>query len=209
MSMLAAMIAGIFALGFLTFPWLGGGWFWDLGNGLGFLAYGGLLFQAIPGRRGRMLRRHETLGYAVLGLVLAHGFWLLTGDAAVRFYLLPGAPIHMWLGLTGVILLSVLTVLARLPDRRNLHRDHGSFRRWHRGLGLAVVLAAAGHVLLSGFYLPHWWQVAGLLLLSLGAGLGRGAWARLGPPPAATVRGYLGLGLLAVAAFVTLRGLGS
>lgn len=45
---LAVFVALVFAATFLVLPRNGGGWFWEAGNGLGFLAFAGLLFQMIP-----------------------------------------------------------------------------------------------------------------------------------------------------------------
>lgn len=208
MPILRLFLLLVFALTFLVLPRLGGGWFWDFGNGLGLVAFVGLLFQMIPCRRGKTLKRHEWLGYAVLGLSFAHAGWLLTGDPAVRFYLLPGAPLYMWLGLAALVLLAALTLLARMPERKRLHRGYTQFRQVHRWLGFALVLAAALHILLSGFYLRRWWQGAALIALTLAASLGRSQWARLGtPPPAASARAYLALGSLALAAFLLIRDL--
>lgn len=205
MPVLTVLVALVFGLSCLVMPRLGGGWFWDFGNGLGLLAFAGLLFQMIPCRRGGTLIRHEWLGYAVLALVMGHAFWLLAGDGAVRFYLLPGAPLSMWLGLAATLALAALTLLARMPERRRLHRDYARFRQVHRWLGLGLVLAGALHIALSGFYLRRWWQGLALLALVLAASLGRSQWPRMGAPPTASARAFLALGAVAVAVFVLVR----
>lgn len=134
-------IVAVFLITLLAAPRLGGGWFWDAGNALGFLAFAGLLVQMIPARGARGLPAHERLGYAVLAVAVAHAFWFLLGDGTVRVYLQPDAPLHMLLGLGGLLILAVLTILARMPDRLGLHADYRAFRRTHRMLGL---LAAGG-----------------------------------------------------------------
>ncbi len=204
-TVLAFVIVAVFAISFLAEPFAGGGWFWDLGNALGFLSFAGLLFQMIPAPRGWLARRHEVLGYWVLGIAMLHAFWFLAGDATVRFYLLPGGPAHMWFGLAGLVLLALLSVVARVPDRLRVHRQYRHFRRTHRILGYAVIGTLGLHVVLSGFYLPMWWQAGLLFGLSLACMTGRGYWARLAPARAASVGGYLVLGAIACAVFLLIR----
>lgn len=204
-AVLAGVIAAVFATSFLAEPFRGGGWFWDLGNALGLLAFAGLLFQMIPVPRKRSVRRHEVLGYWVLGTAILHAFWFLAGDGTVRFYLLPGGPAHMWLGLAGLIALAVLSVLARMPDRLRVHRHYRQFRKAHRILGFVTVGAAALHVVLSGFYLPAWWQAGVLAGVLVACVSGRRYWARLAHAPAASVSGYLIFGAMACVLFLLIR----
>lgn len=207
MLVLAVMIAAVFLVTFLAAPTLGGGWFWDIGAGLGYLAFAGLLFQMIPWREKNGWRAHEWLGYGVLGAALGHVFWLLAGDGTARVYLQPGAPLYMWLGLFALLALAALTILARMPDRVRRHRGYRAFRRTHRLLGLGVAFGAAAHVALSGFYLPAAAQVAVFATLTLGVCLGRRHWARFGPARAAPVPAFLLIGAAAVALFAAARNL--
>lgn len=206
-AILALVIAATFAISFLATPRLGAGWVWDLGNGLGFLAMAGLLFQMIPYPRSGAARRHEWLGYLVLGAAMAHGFWLLAGDDAVRVYLTPGGPHYMWLGLIGLLALALLTALARMPDRMRVHGNFRNFRRWHRRLGFLAVAGSGLHVLLSGFYLSGWAQALLLALLAAATCFGRGLWAKLGAAPVASSRAFLAVGAVAVGLFVLMRNL--
>ena len=207
MKGLTIVFALVFAATFLPLPRNGGGWFWDFGNGLGFFAFGGLLFQMIPPLQ-RPWRRHELLGYWVLGAGIVHAFWFLGGDGTVRFYLLPGAPAYMWLGLAALIAMAVLAVLARMPDRMRIHRRFQTFRQAHRVLAYLTVAAAFLHIVLSGFYLRTWPQIVLLALVAAAACFGRQGWTRLGassPPSGLT---YLAAGVMAVSAFVLIRNLG-
>lgn len=202
----AIILALVFAITFLATPTLGGGWYWDLGNGLGFLALAGLLFQSIPGRRPRDIGAHEWLGYAVFAIATSHAFWFLLGDPVVRVYLAPGAPAHMWLGLAGLLMLALLTLLARMPDRTRIHPRYRSFRTAHRWLAVATVAASVLHVLMTRFYLSGWLQALLLTLLALAACFGRRYWTRLRslprPAPAAA---YLAIATGAVGLFALLR----
>ena len=202
------MVGLVFAVSFAGGTRVGGGWFWDFGNALGFLALGGILFQMIPSARGAATRKHERLGYWALGVAGAHALWFLVGDGAVRVYLQPGAPVAMWLGLGAVVGLALLTSLARMPDRMRVHRRFRTFRTIHRWLGFAVVAAAGLHVGLTGFYLSRWVQDGLLLVVVLACCLGRQHWARLATPPVATGAGFVAVGLVAAAGFLLLRNLG-
>lgn len=208
MNLLTVLVALLFGLTFLIAPRNGGGWFWDFGNALGFLAFAGLLFQMIPPPRARAGRQHESLGNWVLGISLAHAFWFLVGDGTVRFYLLPGAPAHMWLGLAALVAMAVLAALARMPDRMRAHRRFRTFRRVHRALSYLTLGAAMLHIVLSGFYLFWWPQIALLALLAAAACLGRPARIRPDEAVRSWDRAYLAAGAAGIGAFVLIRNLG-
>lgn len=208
MKGLAIVVVLVFAVTFLSLPRNGGGWFWDLGNGFGFLALAGLIFQMIPPRHARPGRRHEFIGYWVLGTSIVHAFWFLIGDGTIRFYLLPGAPTYMWLGLAALIVMAVLAVLARMPDRRRVHHNFHVFRRTHRILAYFVAGAAFLHVVMAGFYLPSWLQIVLLALVIVGACFGQKAWSRLTAPPPPSGLTYLAIGAVALGAFSLIRNFG-
>ena len=52
----------VFLLTLLAAPTLGSGWLWDLGNGLGFAAFAGLLYLTASGRLLRDPRAHRLIG---------------------------------------------------------------------------------------------------------------------------------------------------
>lgn len=208
LAVLAGVVGLVVLVTFVGVAPVGGGWFWDFGNALGFLALAGILFQMIPYARAQATKRHELLGYWVLAVAMLHAFWFLAGDGAVRVYLQPGAPPAMWLGLIGLVGLAVLTALARMPDRMRVHRRFRTFRAVHRWLGYGVVAAAALHVMLTGFYLSRWVQDGLLVLLAAACCFGRPYWARLGVPPVASGTGFVAVGLVAAAGFLLARNLG-
>ena len=205
MLILTGVVVLVFGLTFLFGPTPGGGWFWDLGNGIGFVAFAGLLFQMIPVRGRAAMDAHEWLGYGVLGLALLHGFWFLAGDGAVHVYLQWGAPPHMILGLVALLALAALTLLARMPDRLTRHRSYRSFRDLHRTLALIVAGAAALHVILSRFYLAGPVQALLFAALTLAMCLGRGMWDRVPLRTTAPLARFLALGTVAVGLFAALR----
>lgn len=207
LAVLAIIVGSVFSIAFLDMPRLGGGWFWDFGNALGFLAFAGLLFQMIPRARMQTTSRHELLGYWVLTVALAHAFWFLAGDGAVRVYLQPGAPLYMWLGLAAIVAMALLTALARMPDRMRVHKRFRVFRTTHRALGFVVVAAGGLHIMMSGFYLSDGSQHALLMLLVLATCVGRPYWARLDRAPSAPGRAYLIMGTVAVGIFALARNL--
>lgn len=207
MRYLVLIVVVVFLLTFLALPRNGAGWFWDIGGAMGYLALAGLLFQMIPRAHAMMLKRHENLGYGVLGIALLHAFWLLIGDGTVRYYLLPGAPLYMWLGLCALLALVLLTVLARFPDRLRVHPRFQDFRLTHRILGAIVVVTAGLHVILSGFYLPEWWQAGVLVGAAAVFTLWRGLWRRPREVPTGTLTAFAVIGVAAIAAFVIVRSL--
>ncbi len=205
MLVLSGLVVLVFGITFLATPTLGGGWFWDIGNALGFLAFAGLLFQMIPLRGRAAMDAHEWLGYGVLGLAILHGFWFLAGDGAVHVYLQPGAPFSMILGLGAVLVLAGLTVLARMPDRLLRHQSYRSFRDLHRTLALLAAGGATLHVVLTRFYLSGLVQAALFAGLTLAMCYARGWWERVPLRTTAPLAGYLALGAVAVGLFAALR----
>jgi len=207
MRPLLATLAAVFAVTFLSAPAMGGGWFWDAGNGIGFAAFAGLLYLTITSNRRLDVRAHQWLGYAVLLLAAAHAFWFLLGDATVVEFVKIGAPDYMWLGVASLVLLAVLMTTAVVPDRIRLHANYASFRYWHRALTVAMILAAAYHVVVSGFYLHAWYQGVLFAALAVSVCLGRRYWVRLGQIDIVAPAVYLAIAASAAAGFAVLRNL--
>ena len=146
----------------------GDGWFWAVGNGLGFLSFGFLLILATNGRAklGRS-ERHRWLGLVVAITVLAHCLWFLMGDPITLEYLKWGAPHYMVAGLFSTGLLILLTISSLISYRNRSYANYSAFRLWHKWLSVAVILTALVHIGLSGLYFTYLWQWALLLCLSL------------------------------------------
>lgn len=207
MKPLIATLATVFVITFIGAPAMGAGWFWDAGNGLGFAAFAGLLYLAISSNRRLDVRAHQLLAYAVLALTVMHVFWFLLGDATVVEFIKIGAPDYMWLGIASLVMFGILVTVAMLPDRLRVHRDYASFRYWHRVLTVAVIAAAAYHIVASNFYLGSWYQAILFAGLSLAACLGRDYWVRIGQIDIVSPARYLALSIGLTILFAGLRNL--
>lgn len=202
MQLLLVTFAAVFGVTFLAAPRMGAGWFWDAGNALGFAAGAGFLYLSITGRRLIDVRVHQRVGYGVLALAMAHAYWFLLGDAAVIDFLKPRAPLYLWAGVLGLLLLGLLITIALVPDRYRIHRDHRLFRHWHRWLAVATLVAVTWHIVASGFYLYETYQVVLFVLL---AGVACIGWRGSAGVPTAGARSYLGISTLCIVAFIVIR----
>ncbi len=200
-------MAVVFLITFLAAPTMGAGWFWDVGNGIGFAAFAGLLYLTIASNRRLDVRAHQILGYAVLLLVVGHAFWFLLGDATVVEFIKIGAPDYMWLGIVSLILFVVLITTANVPDRLRVHQNYSSFRYWHRVLTIVIIAGAAYHIVVSNFYLGTWYQAALFVLISIAVCLGRAYWIKLGQIAIASPVVYVALSVIMAVAFTGLRNL--
>ena len=163
---LGATALGAPALG--ATPTQGEGWFWEVGNGIGFLALVFILILIGNGRaRLGPSAGHRWLGIATLSAVIAHCLWFLIGDPVVWEYLQWGAPHYMVAGLLSVGLLLLVTLTSLISMRNGSYASRKSFRVWHHGLSIAIVVTALLHIFYSGFYLIHYWQVLVLLAVAM------------------------------------------
>lgn len=209
MKALLATFAAVFLLTFLATPAMGGGWFWDTGNALGFAAFAGLLYLTITSSRRFDVRAHQVLGYGVLFVAVAHVFWFLLGDAAVVEFMKFGAPAYMWHGIVSFLLLGILITVALVPDRFRVHRDYPAFKYWHRLLAVVTIGTAAYHIVVSNFYLGAWYQELLFALLASAVAFGRAWWIRLGQMGLAHIGAYLAASALFAGVFVAVRNLPS
>lgn len=178
MRLTFAIFLLLFALAIFAPPRHGAGLFWDGANALGLAGFAGLLalMGGVAGPHG--FRRHELVGYAALGLIFAHSFWLMLGDAALAPYLRLSAPLHMWAGLVALLATIWLVAFSRPKDRKPIHKDRAAFRRTHLAVSVIAIGAAMLHILKSGFYFSTPAQIALVIIGSLAAMIA----ARKGPP---------------------------
>ena len=177
-------------LAWLTPTPAAGGWLWDFGNGLGFVAFALILVLSLePGRS----RLHRALAWLAVGAAVFHAGYLLALDATLLEYLKPTMPPYMAVGLLALALLA-LSALTSGKARRRIFPGRRAFRRLHWVLSAVVIAGAGYHVAGSAFYINQGHQMA--LLAALLAALA--AWPRfLGPtgwllrPHAASRHGWL------------------
>ena len=208
MKGLLPTLLGVLLVTLLATPTLGAGWLWDIGSGLGFVAFAGLLHLSASRGRGFDLRAHQSLGFAVLGVATAHAYWFLLSDAVVIEYVKPGAPVYMWMGIATFVSLTV-TIFVSLPKYRpGLHGRAATFGLWHRVLALVTIVGAGYHIVASGFYLNTAYQIVLFLVLTLIV-LWRGSQRtdRGNAVTRQTWRKYLAIGTLCVLVFASIRNL--
>lgn len=153
---LPVIAAVLYALAWLTATSAAGGWLWDLGNGLGFVAFALILALSLePGRS----PLHRPLAWLAVGATVAHGGYLLASDATLLEYLKPTMPPYMAAGLLALGLL-VLSALSSGKARRRIFPSRPTFRRVHWALSTVVIAGAGYHVAGSAFYFNEGRQMA-------------------------------------------------
>ena len=153
---LPVITAALCALAWLTPTPAAGGWLWDFGNGLGFVAFALILALSLePGRS----RLHRALAWLAVGAALLHGGYLLALDATLLEYLKPTMPPFMAAGLLALGLLA-LSVLTAGKVRRRIFSGRQAFRRVHWALSAIIIAGAGYHVAGSAFYVNQGHQMA-------------------------------------------------
>ncbi len=169
-----------------------------LAAGLGFSGLTMIALQAVIPSRARqfsapfgvdlLLRFHRQIGFAALGLVVAHVAILVIDDPERLALLDPtSAPLRALAGGAAVLALGLLTVTSLWRSDLGLRYEH--WRMVHVALGVAVLVFAFGHVLGVSSYLaagPIRWAMLLVALLAFGGLLH----LRLGRPLAARRRAY-------------------
>ena len=186
---------------------MGAGWFWDIGNGIGFAAFAGLLYLSVTSPRRTDVRAHQVFGDGVLFIAMAHAYWFMLGDGAVVEFMKFRAPDYMWHGIVSIILLGILITVALVPDRFRVHKDYPAFRYWHRVVAVATIMTATYHIVVSNFYLGTWYQALLFVLLAVAVTFGRNYRIRLGQIPVVGVRVFIVVSVVFVAAFASIRNL--
>jgi len=168
-SWLAGVMLLTFGVALLAAPGMGGGWFWSIGNGLGFAVLAGMVYLSFDSRKGGKIRAHQLVSYCVAGMLLVHVFWFLVGDKAALEYAKIGAPWPMWSAWLALCLLVFLIVVSLPGLRQKHHSGHPQFRNWHRLLTIAVFVTTVHHLAGSGFYLSNYWQLGLMTLIIIAA----------------------------------------
>jgi hypothetical protein len=167
-SLFFCLVALLLVISLLSDPLLGAGWYWSLGNGLGFVAMAGLLYLMMDARKGGRVKAHQLVSYAVVGAIVLHGLWFLIGETITLEYLKLGAPLYMWSGLLALFLIAFVSITGLPTQRRQAYQYHYQFKYWHRWISVVIIVASVYHIVASGFYLKYWYQWVLLIVLSLG-----------------------------------------
>lgn len=159
-------ILAVFIIPLMMTPLRGDGWFWEIGNGLGFLGLAVLLILTLNGRnKGGHSNLHRWLGFTCLFAIVSHVLWFLLGDNTVIEYIKFGAPYYMVLGVLALALIILLTFSSLLLFRKKAYQDNITFLLWHRYLSLVILFASVLHMTLSGYYFVSIIQWIIMLLL--------------------------------------------
>lgn len=205
--LLLVLFALVFALALLGNATLNGGWTWDGANALGFAALAGLLYLSSTPRGARDLKRHERFSYVVAGLAAGHAGWFLVTDNAALEYIKPDAPLYMWAGVAGLLLIVLTVIVSVIPTRLRVFGTSARFKNGHRAIGVVAVVLSGYHIVGAGFYLRHDYQILGLVLLALWVSASRAL--RLTPSQASVASPSLLMIVtcLALAGFVLIKNL--
>jgi len=165
MWLLASLFLAVFVCSFLSAPGLDGGWFWDIGNGIGLAALVCLLVLGLDRSKSSTWRNHQLVGYIALALVFGHAAWFLLGDPIVLEYVLPGAPGYMWGGIVSGLGVLILILISMPTLRSKIHASHRNFKNLHLWLSVFTIAAGIYHIIGSGFYFRSWYEGALLSLI--------------------------------------------
>ena len=157
------MVAGVFVATLLEHPSATGGWYWDIGNGLGYLALSGSIIGFLSPGIARHQRAHQWTGYCTALLIIAHVLWLWVPNPTLWHYLTPDGPWYMHIALVSTALMGTSILLAVKSQRRRWHDSYPAFQRWHYWLAVATLVSAYLHIYGSAFYLGS----MGLTLLAI------------------------------------------
>jgi len=143
----------VFIIPLMMNPLSGDGWFWEVGNGLGFIGLALLLIMTLNGRnKGGHSSIHRWLGFSCLFAIIAHGLWFVLGDDTVIEYIKFDAPFYMLLGVLALVLIIFLTLTSLLLFRKKAYRDRYIFLQWHNYLSHVILIISVLHTALSGYY---------------------------------------------------------
>ena len=129
----------VFGCSLVLAPRVGGGWVWDLLNGLGFLALAIILALFGDTGRGGRLGIYRWLGWAACVLVLLHAVGLLVTNPVSLEYLELKAPLYMGVGLICALLLGGLALSAE-PRYRARFAGFPAFLKFHGFAATLLVL---------------------------------------------------------------------
>ncbi len=161
----SALLVFVFGVVLFASVPLGGGWWWDIAGGVGFvaLAFFGLLNLATG--QGARLTLHKTLGWWALALTAVHAAVYLVTDSVVLNHLKLAAPPAMLVGIAVLVVALFGAIVSLSRWKLPLHGSRKNFRFYHRLMSWAVLLGCLYHVAATAHSVHHLGQ-----LLLLGGG---------------------------------------
>ncbi|MBL4672752.1 MAG: ferric reductase-like transmembrane domain-containing protein [Arenicella sp.] len=197
-------ILAVFCIALLATPVQSADWVWESANGLGFIAFAGLLILSSNGknRKGHSIL-HKWLGIAVLMALVFHVVWFLGSEFLLIEYLKLGSPPHMAIGIVAFMCIALLSISSLKAMRGRAYINNGGFRIAHRYLSIASILLSALHIVLSGYYFVSITQYLLLLMIVVLSYLVPAV-----PGNKSQAWGVLIVAISALLMFVWLRGLG-
>jgi DMSO/TMAO reductase YedYZ heme-binding membrane subunit len=161
-------LLGVFIIPLTITPFVGDGWFWEVGNALGFLGLSIMLILTLNGRnKGGHSSFHRWIGFVCFFAIVGHALWFILGDKTTLEYIMFGAPTYMVLGVLSIVLIIILIFTSLLLFRKSTYRSHSIFSKWHRYLSFVMLIASTLHVGLSGYYFVNviqWSMMIGLII---------------------------------------------
>jgi len=145
---------------------LGAGILWSVAQSLGYAAFVCLLYTCFSKPAKLNISNHQSLGYMALLFTSLHVLVLLFTDPITIEYLMPNAPLYMWLGSFSCILM-VYIIFSSLARFKNVfYNKSTSFKKVHRIMSCLIVTGSLYHIVDSGFYLYQQWQVIAIVLVA-------------------------------------------
>lgn len=160
---------------------LSAGWFWDAGNGLGFVAFslcGYLFIERARPRRVPIIHGaffiwwHKALAWVIFALASLHTVIFLVAEPLNWNYLSLRSPWYMLAGLFAWLLLGYLCISSIRAIRRRLHSSAKGYRLVHGALAILALLLSLYHIVAAGFYIRQqflsWAMLFCILLVYFG-----------------------------------------
>lgn len=122
---------------------------WEAINGLGVGCIAILVATAFDARTPatrNSLRLHQGFALVAASLAALHALSFLILDPLLLEHLKLTAPLHMWMAVSSLVLLLLVTGFSFAPWRQRVFGDFRTFRFWHVALTLLVLLSALVHV---------------------------------------------------------------
>jgi len=146
---------------------LGAGILWDVAHGLGYAAFICLLYTCFSKPAKLNISSHRSLAYMALLFTSLHVLVLLITDPITIEYLMPNAPLYMWLGSFSTILMVCIIVSSLTRFKHVFYNNSTSFKKVHRIMSWLIIAGSLYHIVDSGFYIYQQWQIIAIVLVAI------------------------------------------